>query len=88
MDPEDEATSSLDSVSEHHIQAALRPLPHGRTSIVLAHRLSTILAADQILVLDQGCLVNAGIHSELFARAARPPGCTSSSSAPNTRRGG
>jgi ATP-binding cassette subfamily B protein len=64
----DEATSNLDSVSEHHIQAALRPLLHGRTSIVIAHRLSTILAADQILVLDEGRLVDAGTHSELLAR--------------------
>jgi ABC-type cobalamin transport system ATPase subunit len=64
----DEATSNLDSVSEHHIQAALRPLLHGRTSIVIAHRLSTILAADQILVLDHGRLVDAGSHTELLAR--------------------
>jgi ATP-binding cassette subfamily B protein len=64
----DEATSNLDSVSEHHIQAALRPLLQGRTSIVIAHRLSTILAADQILVLDHGRLVDAGTHSELLAR--------------------
>jgi ATP-binding cassette subfamily B protein len=64
----DEATSNLDSVSEHHIQAALRPLLHGRTSIVIAHRLSTILAADQILVLDRGRLIDAGTHTELLAR--------------------
>ncbi len=64
----DEATSSLDSVSEQHIQAALRPLLRDRTSIVIAHRLSTILAADQILVLDQGRLIGQGAHTELLAR--------------------
>jgi ATP-binding cassette subfamily B protein len=64
----DEATSNLDSVSEHLIQAALRPLFAGRTSIVIAHRLSTVLAADCILVLDQGRLVDRGTHHELLQR--------------------
>ncbi|HEY5990248.1 MAG TPA: ABC transporter ATP-binding protein [Streptosporangiaceae bacterium] len=64
----DEATSHLDSVSEQHIQAALRPLLRGRTALVIAHRLSTILAADKILVLDHGQLVDQGTHSELLAR--------------------
>jgi ATP-binding cassette subfamily B protein len=64
----DEATSNLDSVSEQHIQAALRPLLRGRTSIVIAHRLSTILAADQILVFDEGRLIDTGTHRELLAR--------------------
>lgn len=64
----DEATSNLDSTSEHHIQAALRPLLAGRTCLVIAHRLSTILAADQILVLDQGRLVDQGTHAELLQR--------------------
>jgi ATP-binding cassette subfamily B protein len=64
----DEATSNLDSVSEHHIQAALGILLRGRTSIVIAHRLSTVLAADKILVLDQGRLIDSGTHTELLAR--------------------
>lgn len=64
----DEATSHLDTVSEQLIQAALGPLLHGRTSLVIAHRLSTVLAADQILVLDHGRLVERGTHGELLAR--------------------
>jgi ATP-binding cassette, subfamily B, bacterial len=62
----DEATSNLDSESEHLIQVALRPLFHGRTSLVIAHRLSTILAADLILVMDRGELVEQGTHAELL----------------------
>jgi ATP-binding cassette subfamily B protein len=64
----DEATSNLDSESEHAIQMALKPLFEGRTSFVIAHRLSTILAADQILVLDAGRLIERGTHAELLAR--------------------
>ena len=63
----DEATSHLDSQSEALIQAALEPLFRGRTSLVVAHRLSTILAADKILVLDEGELVESGTHDELLA---------------------
>jgi ATP-binding cassette subfamily B protein len=62
----DEATSNLDTVSEQYIQAALRPLFTGRTSLVIAHRLSTVLAADQILVLDDGRIVDHGTHTELL----------------------
>ena len=62
----DEATSHLDSVSEQLIQAALRPLFAGRTSLVIAHRLSTVLAADLICVLDQGRIVERGTHIELL----------------------
>jgi ATP-binding cassette subfamily B protein len=63
----DEATSHLDSQNEAMIQAALEPLFAGRTSIVIAHRLSTVLAADKILVLAEGQIVEQGSHAELLA---------------------
>ena len=62
----DEATSSLDSISEELIQNALQEVMKNRTSLVIAHRLSTILAADKILVLDEGKLVQQGTHKELL----------------------
>jgi ATP-binding cassette subfamily B protein len=61
----DEATSHLDSQSEAYIQSALEPLMEGRTSFVIAHRLSTVLAADKILVMDRGRLVETGTHAQL-----------------------
>lgn len=64
----DEATSSLDSLSEALIQEALQRVMEGRTSLVIAHRLSTILAADKILVMDNGRLVEQGTHGELLAQ--------------------
>ena len=64
----DEATSHLDSLSEHHIRAGLARLLQGRTALVIAHRLSTILAAGTILVLDQGRLIDQGTHAALLAR--------------------
>lgn len=63
----DEATSALDTESERHIQAALDRVMQGRTTLVIAHRLSTIEKADQILVMDQGRLVERGTHAELLA---------------------
>ncbi|MGG7058887.1 ABC transporter ATP-binding protein [Clostridium nigeriense] len=62
----DEATSALDSVSEMYIQKALIPLLKGRTSIVIAHRLSTILSADNILVFEDGKIIQSGNHKELL----------------------
>ncbi len=67
----DEATSSLDSESEAMIQDGLRTLRQGRTSFVIAHRLSTIRNADQILVLEQGQIVERGTHHELLAMNGR-----------------
>lgn len=62
----DEATSSVDAITEARMQAALRQLLQGRTSFVVAHRLSTIRQADLILVMDQGRIVESGTHRELL----------------------
>jgi len=67
----DEATSSLDSESEAMIQAGLNQLMQGRTTFVIAHRLSTIRRADQILVVENGLILERGNHAELFALGGR-----------------
>ena len=64
----DEATAALDAESEHAVQAALGPLMQGRTTLVIAHRLATVLRADQIVVMDQGQIVAQGTHAELVAQ--------------------
>jgi ATP-binding cassette subfamily B protein len=65
----DEATSSLDSAAEQQVQAALAPVLKGRTSLIIAHRLSTVRNADLIVVLDGGRIVEHGTHEQLLAQA-------------------
>jgi ABC-type transport system involved in Fe-S cluster assembly fused permease/ATPase subunit len=67
----DEATAALDTETEQNIQAALNTLAQGRTMLVIAHRLSTVVRADQILVLHDGQVVEKGTHSELVAKKGR-----------------
>jgi ATP-binding cassette subfamily C protein len=67
----DEATASLDSTSEAAVQAALTEALQGRTALVIAHRLSTVRAADQILVVESGRIVERGTHTELLAVGGR-----------------
>ena len=64
----DEATSALDNVTEMQIQASLEKLSEGRTSIVVAHRLSTVKNADEIIVLSEGKIRERGTHEELLAK--------------------
>ena len=63
----DEATSSVDTLTEKKIQDAFLKMMEGKTSFVIAHRLSTIRAADKILVMDAGQIVEQGTHEELLA---------------------
>jgi ATP-binding cassette subfamily B protein len=67
----DEATAALDSTSEAAVQAALTEALEGRTALVIAHRLSTIRSADQILVIEDGCIAERGSHEELLAEGGR-----------------
>jgi ABC-type transport system involved in Fe-S cluster assembly fused permease/ATPase subunit len=64
----DEATSALDTFTEREIQAALERVSQGRTTLVIAHRLSTVIHADEILVLDKGLIAERGAHDELLAK--------------------
>jgi ATP-binding cassette subfamily B protein len=64
----DEATANVDTATEVQIQAALHRLFHGRTALVIAHRLSTVVDADHILVIDEGRIVERGVHADLLAR--------------------
>ncbi len=72
-DPEvlllDEATSALDAESEHHVQAALKELMQDRTTLIIAHRLSTVVHADKIVLMDQGKILDMGPHEELLSRS-------------------
>ncbi len=65
----DEATSSVDTRTEKHIQDAMVKLMKNRTSLIIAHRLSTIQDADLIVVMDEGRIVETGNHSELLEKA-------------------
>jgi ATP-binding cassette subfamily B protein len=67
----DEATSALDSANERAIQAELKSAAVGKTTLVIAHRLSTVVDAHQILVMDKGRIVERGTHAELLAHAGR-----------------
>ncbi|TIX93951.1 MAG: metal ABC transporter permease, partial [Mesorhizobium sp.] len=65
----DEATSALDSHTEQEIQAALDLVSKGRTTIVIAHRLSTVISADEIIVLQDGQIAERGTHAALMRKA-------------------
>jgi ATP-binding cassette subfamily B protein len=64
----DEATSALDAATEAHVESALRVAAHGRTTIVIAHRLSTAARANRVAVVDHGKIIELGTHEELLAR--------------------
>ena len=63
----DEATANIDSETEHRIQAVVEHVSHRMTTFTIAHRLSTIKDADEIWVMDQGCIIERGTHDSLLA---------------------
>ena len=67
----DEATSALDSTNERAIQNELRTVAQGKTTLVIAHRLSTVVEAHEILVMDAGRIIERGSHSQLLAQGGR-----------------
>ena len=67
MSINDEATSALDTRTEREIQAALKEVSRGHTTLVIAHRLSTVVDADEIIVLDDGAITERGSHASLLA---------------------
>jgi subfamily B ATP-binding cassette protein MsbA len=83
----DEATSALDTESERHVQAALEALMRGRTTIVIAHRLSTVEKANRIVALDRGRIAETGTHRELLARGGIYDKLYRIQFAPDTRPG-
>src|SRR5690606_15866945 len=64
----DEATSALDTKTERGIQASLQDVARNRTTLIIAHRLSTVVEADEIIVLEKGRIIERGSHAELVAR--------------------
>lgn len=67
----DEATSALDSANERAIQGELKKAAQNKTTLIIAHRLSTVVDAHEILVLEDGVIVERGTHTELLAKAGR-----------------
>jgi ATP-binding cassette subfamily B protein len=67
----DEATSALDSANERAIQAELQSVAHNKTTLVIAHRLSTVVDAHEILVMDAGRIIERGTHAKLLAQGGR-----------------
>ena len=84
----DEATSSVDTDTERQIQEALDELVKGRTTIAIAHRLSTLYNADRILVMDQGKLEEQGSPNQLMENQGKfyPPGANANTTGPSRRR--